>query len=188
MPNHSPYASALSPEYALLGLLTQQPTHGYDLHQRLATDLGHVWHVSLSQVYNILTRLEERGFIAGMVHEQAKLPPRRQFRLTPAGRRHFEAWLHTPTGSSVRAIRVEFITRLYFARARNKRLAVDMIDSQAAETRASVERLQAILAELPFEQTFNRLGLELRIRQLASILDWLAECRTAIDLDTHCAS
>jgi hypothetical protein len=29
---------------------------------------------------------------------------------------------------------------------------------------------------------FNRLGLNLRIRQLASLLDWLADCRAALGL------
>ena len=184
MPTDSSYTRSLSPEYALLGLLAQQPAHGYDLHQQLLTHLGHVWHVSQSQVYNILTRLETQGFITGTVQEQAKLPARRQFRLTVAGRRRFETWLQTPTGSSVRAIRVEFVTRLYFARARSKQLAGDMIEMQTAETCADVERLQRMLAELPTEQTFNRLGLELRIRQLASIVEWLNGCRVALEIDT----
>jgi DNA-binding PadR family transcriptional regulator len=34
------YASALSPEYALLGFLAQKAAHGYELHQRLSNELG----------------------------------------------------------------------------------------------------------------------------------------------------
>lgn len=183
MPAKTPYASALSPEYGLLGLLMQRPDHGYELHQRLYTDLGQVWHVSQSQVYNILNRLEAHGFIVATVQEQEKLPARRRFRLTPAGRRRFDKWLHTPTGSSVRAIRVEFVTRLYFARALDVELARELIDLQTDTVRASLGRLQDMLAGLPQGQPFNRLGLELRIRQLTSILDWLAECRATLGLD-----
>ncbi len=40
---------------------------------------------------------------------------------------------------------------------------------------------QAMLADLSAEQVFNRLGLELRVHQLTSILAWLAECRTRLD-------
>lgn len=57
--NESRRTSGLSPEYALLGFLERPPAHGYELHQRLLEHLGEIWHVSLSQTYNILTRLEE---------------------------------------------------------------------------------------------------------------------------------
>ena len=73
-PKESHHASALSPEYALLGLLAGSPAHGYELHQVFTTDLGQVWHLSLSQTYNILNRLEAQGFIDGSLQEQEKLP------------------------------------------------------------------------------------------------------------------
>ena len=180
MPNPSTITSSLSPEYALLGLLWQQPAHGYELHQRLTTDLGQVWHISLSQTYNILNRLEAQRLIAGTLQEQAKLPARRQFRLTAAGRRRFEAWLHTPAGLSARAIRVEFLTRLYFAQTVGVDDARAVIDAQLAAIQSGLERLNAILVDLPEEQVFNRLGLDLRIRQLTSILSWLEDCREAL--------
>lgn len=180
----APSASALSPEYALLGLLRQQPDHGYELHQRLSNELGHIWHVSQSQVYNILNRLEASGLIVSTVQEQAKLPARHRFRLTPAGRRHFDHWLHTPTGSSGRAIRVEFTTRLYFAIALDRDLARELIELQVHTVQTGLDRLQHVLAGLPAEQVFNRLGLELRIRQLSSIADWLSDCRATLGLAT----
>jgi PadR family transcriptional regulator AphA len=170
----------LSPEYALLGFLAEQPNHGYELHQRLVSELGHVWHVSQSQVYNILKRLELGGDISGTVQEQSKLPSRLLYRLTPGGRARFETWLDTPTGCSVRAIRVEFLTRLYFASRRGRSNADSLIDSQVKEIRKGLSRLTGLLEELPAEQVFNRLGLELRITQLSSILDWLERCRTLI--------
>jgi len=90
-------AAALSPEYVLLGFLNQQPAHGYDLHEHIEAKLGQIWHISLSQTYNILNRLETQGYIAGAVQEQEKLPVRKRFRLTAAGRRRFEDWLSTAT-------------------------------------------------------------------------------------------
>jgi len=180
MSQETPYASALSPEYALLGLLTQRPAHGYELYQRLLAELGQVWHISLSQIYNILNRLESKGWIAGDVQRQERLPARRCFQLTDAGRERFDAWLVAPTGSSVRAIRVEFITRLYFAQALDRALTGPLIDSQIDAVQANLARLQEALALLPVEEPFNRLGLDLRVRQLTSILDWLAECRSML--------
>lgn len=174
------FAASLSPEYPLLGLLARQPAHGYELHQKLSSDLGQVWHLSLSQVYNILNRLESKELIAGEVEEQEKLPARRRYRLTPAGQARFESWLHTPTRISGRAIRVEFTTRLYFAAADEPQLARQLIDDQIAATQAGLDRLENSLAEITPEQIFNRLGADLRLRQLDSILNWLNQCYTLL--------
>jgi DNA-binding PadR family transcriptional regulator len=180
MSKSSSYVSALSPEYALLGLLAQQPAHGYELHQRLSGDLGQIWHISLSQTYNILNRLEAQGFIRGDLREQDKLPSRREFHLTETGSQRFDAWLNAPSGCSVRAIRVEFTTRLYFAQASDPLLAHRLIEAQEQEVQSGLRHLKAALVNIPANQVFNRLGLELRIRQLTSILEWLANCREAI--------
>lgn len=174
------YIGSLSPEYALLGFLAEHPNYGYDLHQRLAGELGHVWHVSQSQVYNILKRLESHGDITGSLQEQEKLPSRMLYELTPAGQERFDAWLDAPTGCSVRAIRVEFITRLYFASRRGNSKADTLINSQVAEVNNGLGRLQRMLDDLPSEQVFNRLGLALRINQLSSILEWLENCRNVV--------
>ena len=167
------YTSALSPEYALLGFLALAPAHGYELHQRLMNELGQVWHVSLSQTYNILKRLEGQGDIRGTLLLQEKLPSRQHYHLTRRGRQRWEEWLNKPTGSSVRAIRVEFITRLYFAPLLGGEKPAQLIQTQIEETRAGLRRLEVLLEEVPQEQTFNRLGLDLRLRQLQAVLDWL---------------
>jgi DNA-binding PadR family transcriptional regulator len=180
MVDKSTYVGSLSPEYALLGLISRGSAHGYELHQKLVADLGQIWHVSLSQTYNILNRLEEKGFIEGEMQEQEKLPARRAFHLTSTGKERFEKWLNSPSRISVRAIRVEFTTRLYFAHEIDPRLAHELIDAQIAELRAGLERLEGQLAKIPPEQSFNRLGIDLRLRQLNSILEWLGGCHSAI--------
>jgi PadR family transcriptional regulator, regulatory protein AphA len=172
------YVGRLSPEFALLGFLTEQPGYGYELHQRLATELGFVWHISQSQSYNILKRLEAQGFVISNKVEQEKLPPRQMLYLTTIGRQRFEAWLHAPTSSSVHAMRLEFITRLYFVqRAGGSKEIQTMLDEQTITTGVNIARLEHSLENVPAEQIFNRLGLELRIKQLKSLLEWLDDCR-----------
>jgi DNA-binding PadR family transcriptional regulator len=160
----------------LLGFLASGPAHGYDLHQRLVNELGQVWHASQSQTYNILARLEGQGLVRGTLVPQARLPARRLLELTPAGRAQFDAWLASPTGASVRAIRVDFITRLYFAARLHPEMVADRVEEQMNTARAGLQALQASLAAVPADQRFNRLALELRIRQLAAVVDWLADC------------
>jgi PadR family transcriptional regulator, regulatory protein AphA len=168
-----------SPEYALLGFLYLQPGHGYDLHRRLVDELGQTWHVSQSQTYAILKRLEAQGWISSNTVQQEKLPAIQALTISHAGRQRFKIWLDTPTGSSVRAMRVEFITRLYFAQELAPEKILPMLETQTSEIRAALARLDANLAALPDGQKFNRLSLQLRIRQLGCILEWLVECREA---------
>jgi DNA-binding PadR family transcriptional regulator len=171
----------LSPEYAFLGFLALQPAHGYDLHQRLTTELGQVWHVSVSQTYNILNRLERQGFIAGTVQEQAKRPDRTRFRLTAGGRRRFETWLRgVSPGGQARMVRLEFTTRLFFAKALHPELLPAIVEDQANEIRGRLANLQSLQADLPVEQVLNRQSVQLRLRQLTVLLDWLGECHAAL--------
>ena len=60
------------------------------MHEHIEAELGQIWHISLSQTYNILNLLETLGYIAGVVQEQENLPARKRFRPPAAGRRRFE--------------------------------------------------------------------------------------------------
>jgi DNA-binding PadR family transcriptional regulator len=176
MPAQRTRASELSPEPILLGLLEARAAHGYELHLRLTRDLGGLWHLSQSQVYSSLKRLEARGWIAGTPHPQQNLPDRRRLRLTPVGLRRFRAWLRAPTPSSVRAIRVEFLTRLYFGAGLGPDMVRQLIDEQARSVEQDLRRLDA---ERPAtsDNPIADLAHELRLRQLASVIPWLDECR-----------
>lgn len=176
--NKSRYTGGLSPEFALLGFLAEKPGYGYELHQRLEAELGCVWHLSQSQSYNILKRLETQGYVNSTRIEQEKLPSRQMLTITTFGRERFETWLQTPTGSSVRAVRLEFITRLFFIHRREAQKIQAILDKQTIEVKKNLTRLEQTLENTPREQTFNRLSLELRVEQMKSLLEWLSTCYT----------
>jgi len=169
----SSFASDLSPEYPVLGFLYLTPLHGYELHRRLGLHLNEIWHLPQNQTYNILKRLEKNGMIAAERHSEGSRPERACFSLTPAGQAHFERWLAAPTPTSARAIRMEFITRLFFAARISETLTGRILAEQQAALQADLARLRARLAATPPEQPYNRLGLDLRIRQLESVLTWI---------------
>jgi DNA-binding PadR family transcriptional regulator len=50
-------------ELAVLGLLKEQPLHGYELKKRLGETLGFLWGVSYGSLYPALRRLEKQGAI-----------------------------------------------------------------------------------------------------------------------------
>jgi DNA-binding PadR family transcriptional regulator len=167
----------ISPEYVLLGFLYQHPGHGYELHRRLLDEFGYIWHVSQSQTYNILKRLDAQGYIQATAIPQEKLPTRQNLLLTERGLERFNNWLNTPTQCSVHAIRVEFITRLYFIQQYQPHQMQEAIRVQIEEVKKGLHRLKDTQASLPEDQVFNHLALEMRLRLLSSIISWLEECR-----------
>jgi len=50
-------------ELAILGLLSEQPRHGYELKKRLSETLGPLWGISFGSLYPALGRLERSGAI-----------------------------------------------------------------------------------------------------------------------------
>ena len=166
----------LSPEYVLLGFLYRSPCHGYELHQRLMNEFGNIWHASQSQTYNILKRLEAQGIVQATFIEQVKLPSRQQLRLTPLGAERFEAWLAQPTKPSVHALRVEFITRLYFTRQYYPERIKPMVDDQMEVVKAGLAELDEQLAKISDPLSVEWLAVQLRQELLSSVVRWLDKC------------
>jgi DNA-binding PadR family transcriptional regulator len=61
-------------ELAILGLLTEQPLHGYELKKRLGETLGSLWGISYGSLYPALRRLERDGSIESVEPEAVSSP------------------------------------------------------------------------------------------------------------------
>lgn len=91
----------MSIKHALLALLDQAPSHGYELKKRMDDSLGPLWSLREAQVYNNLRILQKEGLIE--LDEQVAqvgLPDRKNFRLTHAGRTELEGWTNSPVQAS----------------------------------------------------------------------------------------
>jgi PadR family transcriptional regulator, regulatory protein PadR len=79
-------------EVALLLLLAERETHGYELLERLPELLGEE-RVDVGNVYRVLRGLEEEGVVASEWRPDLPGPAKRTYRLTDDGRELIEAWL-----------------------------------------------------------------------------------------------
>lgn len=79
-------------ELAILGLLREQPRHGYELRRQLA-DYG-FWSVSFGSLYPALRRLERKGLIAAADTSGR----RKSYDITTAGQAAFAEMMADPTG------------------------------------------------------------------------------------------
>jgi DNA-binding PadR family transcriptional regulator len=178
--HRNPTSRPLSPEYPLLGLLMDAPNHGYELHQRLKAELGNIWHVSQSQAYSILKRLQKRGDVAVGRRTPNEVPRRQMLQITPSGKRRFKQWLEGGASSRAHTIRLEFLTRLYFAKNLMPAKIPKIYAQQAREISRTTRRLRLALRAVPESQKSNRMSLDLRLRQLEVVHQWLRETRESV--------
>lgn len=91
-------------ESTILGILQNEPTHGYDLRQQLASILGPFRALSYGSLYPALKRMERSGLIARREDASAPAPApaatrrsRIVYELTPEGAERFAQWISTQT-------------------------------------------------------------------------------------------
>lgn len=89
----------MSVRNALLGLLSQRPRHGYDLHAAFEAVVGgrENWDVKPAQIYTTLSRLAESGLVEPHSVEQDGGPEKLVYAITPAGQQTLQDWLLEPT-------------------------------------------------------------------------------------------
>jgi DNA-binding PadR family transcriptional regulator len=77
-------------ELAILGLLKEQPMHGYQLSRELGEALGGFWRVSYGSLYPTLRRLEKAGDVESLPGQSASAGRRKNvYRITGHGERTF---------------------------------------------------------------------------------------------------
>ena len=165
-------------EQALLGFLIREPMHGYDLHQWAKAELGDIWYMGISNIYGTLKRLEENDWVESTLIPQESHPPRKVYQITPGGEQSFFDWLHTPI-LTMRKMRVEFPTKLYFFRTLELEGVDDLIASQEAFCQEQADKLEHKAAQRD-PRDLVRLTFDFRRCQIEAIITWLHECRGKI--------
>jgi DNA-binding PadR family transcriptional regulator len=164
----------LTVEHALLGLLRDTPMHAYEMHRLLvnAEALGLVWRLKQSQLYALLGRLEEAGYITSIVEPQTARPSRKILQLTPGGKAAFERWIGTPVEHG-RDFRIEFLAKLFFAQQDGAAAIGALIERQRRACQSWLVDLHAQANALRATRPYDWLVLQFRIGQTQAILSWL---------------
>jgi PadR family transcriptional regulator AphA len=91
-----PRSQLTSVEHVLLGMISTQPSSGYDLKRRFATTPIGVYQPSSGTLYPALDRLERRGLLSSEPLRAIRGPARRVYRLTADGHTAHIAWVREP--------------------------------------------------------------------------------------------
>jgi PadR family transcriptional regulator AphA len=147
--------------WAVLGLLGLRPMSGYDIKNAVDRTIRHFWAASYGQIYPELKRLEEAGWIAGKDADRGGRT-RRVYRITAAGRRQVDGWLH---GYETRIeMRDESLLRLFFADVLPPAEALGLLAARREGYRMMLAYLQSLDdgqgQDPPFVDLVYRWGLD----------------------------
>jgi len=184
-------------EIAVLGLLKEQPLHGYELKKRLGETLGFLWGVSYGSLYPALRRLEREGAIEVVTEPVAapRLSPptgslkgdlaaarragarptkptrraRKAYRITDAGRARFEELLlaDDPHADEEKA----FALKLAFCADLPASARLALLERRRLALLARLERARR--ADGARDDRYSRALLEHRTRATQRDLEWV---------------
>jgi DNA-binding PadR family transcriptional regulator len=83
-------------EHAILVSLSERSGTGYELTRRFEKSIGLFWQASHQQIYRVLKRMEEAGWIASDHVEQDGRPDKKVYTVSMPGRDELRTWLAEP--------------------------------------------------------------------------------------------
>lgn len=158
----------------MLGLLTEEPLHGYEIKQRFEDMFGGTWEVNIGSVYQALQRLERDGLVEPVGDRGDR--GRQAYRTTEAGRAALEEWQDDPE-SQPQLLRDDiYVKLLLFGRQHNGRLERLL----SRQRRVHLQRLRDLAEQetLSRERGRSQLALLFKAGQLHAEADlkWLEAC------------
>lgn len=161
--------------YAILGVLLDGPTTGYEIKSLMERSTVYFWRESDSTIYPMLKILAKEGKVRSQIVYVGK-KKKEVFSITAKGRREIKAWLASPTGSETP--RNEFLLKLFFVTDQKDiirlfRERLEKIGKTYEEYRKIEDRLEK-LTEYP-RQAIRLKSLRYGIAQLTSEITWLKE-------------
>jgi PadR family transcriptional regulator AphA len=183
----SPRKKSTTPfDIILLGFLSENPMHGYDLFKLLSQPggLSDVWHVNQSNLYAMLEGLESQGYLISHLVQIGSSPMRKEYHITAAGSMAFEKWMREPVmhGRDMRHI---FLAKLFFATKNGPDTAMKLVMKQKSIAEAWRQDILTTLDDLTVEDLYDRLVLDSRLKQINGWLEWLDECSQNQIINRH---
>ncbi|NIM95609.1 MAG: PadR family transcriptional regulator [Anaerolineales bacterium] len=166
-------------KHTLLGLLAQEPRHGYDLKSTFETLLGGTWPLNIGQVYTTLNRLERDGLVECELVPQDLLPDRKVFAITEAGRSELERWLSEPATNTMR-LKDEFFIKLLVHQLVSSNNALPLIWKQRQIYMQKMAQLTSLLSDSSIDPA-TILLIEGAILHIDADLKWLDLCEERLE-------
>jgi DNA-binding PadR family transcriptional regulator len=163
-------------KYLFLALLSNQPTHGYDLLQTYEALFSAVLPpLNAGQIYTTLSRLERDGLVEDHAVEQDGKPDKRIYQLTAQGQQSLLDWFTKPlTGPRIKD---NLYMKLISARMSDLIDIQQLIDDQRKQYLQSLHDLNNLALQTGMAEDPSKLLLiQGAILHLKADLEWLDLC------------
>jgi DNA-binding PadR family transcriptional regulator len=157
-------------ELLLLGLLRRTDMHGYQLHEFINQNMASCVDLKKPTAYYLLDKMAEAGWMTIAEEQEGNRPPRRVYRLTPAGEAAFQRLLRANL-TEYQPSRFPGDIGLAFLDA----LPPDEARELLAERRANLAEALAQAEATPWHTGSIQLVIEHQVRHLKTELAWLDE-------------
>ena len=125
--------------YAILGMLLEGPSTGYDIKSFMGRSTVYFWRESDSTIYPMLKVLAKEGKVLSKIAYVGK-KKKEVFSITKTGRKEFKAWIESPTGSETQ--RNEFLLKLFFITSREE--LIRLFQERLEKTKKTYDDYQKI--------------------------------------------
>jgi DNA-binding PadR family transcriptional regulator len=166
----------MSVRLGLLGLLLDEPSHGYALKLRYDDLLPGDRPVQPAQVYSTLNRLERDGLVTELHVDRDGGPDRRTLQVTPEGERELDRWLDEPVEPEPH-LHTALFTKLVVALLRG-RSTDELLDRQRT---AHLSRIRELTGLRRSSSPATALLADYAIFHLEADLRWLDVSAARID-------
>ncbi|MDE0432184.1 MAG: helix-turn-helix transcriptional regulator [Caldilineaceae bacterium] len=168
----------MSLKHALLALLDEKPSHGYELKSRFSDALGPLWPLREAQIYNNLRILERDGLV--VLDEQDTQDggaERKPYCVTDTGRAALTDWLESPVRES-RKLKDDFYLKLSILAATGSEDRLwNLLWQQREVVLQRLRELEPALAQAEVDgEALNASLLEGAILHTEADLAWLDRC------------
>jgi DNA-binding PadR family transcriptional regulator len=116
-------------QYLILGMLSNKPMTGYDIHKRVKTRMS-FWDISYGQIYPTLRRLEEEGSLKKIVEINEDSPNRKVYSITDKGTKNLQKWLMKP--AKPEKMKIETLLKVGFGEQIPKSTVISHIEESKA--------------------------------------------------------
>jgi PadR family transcriptional regulator, regulatory protein AphA len=149
MPGPSRSYKLTATESALLGMLARYGEHsGYELLKLAEAGIGYLWSPAKSHVYDVLPRLERRGYARRRVVEQTEKPDKHLWRITASGRVALRDWIDTIDEDSLEN-RGVLLLKLFFGEHGDPERLVEHLERFREQAREKLGVLRQVEADSP---------------------------------------
>ena len=160
----------MSLRFALLGLLTIQPSSGYDLKRAITRSTYFIWNATGPQIYNTLHKLREEGYITSRSLAQKGKPDKQIHTITASGRAALKKFMSKPIRASV--TRDEVLLRIFFGNFASKNVIkreleayLDRVREERTFMEATKARIDAHPGGKHEARKFQLLSLQIKVAQ-----------------------